>query len=65
MQQVFDHPSAIKKEIALRAAIALCKQKMRAAKKRNDMRAYTSYMRQMYALQQQLRNATRGVKKGG
>lgn len=63
MQQTFDVSN--KRAIALRAAIAACKIKMRACKQRGDMPAYQSYLRQMYALQQQLRNVTRGVKKGG
>lgn len=44
---------------ALRAAIARCKDLMRSAKRRGDMRDYVRHMNQMYALKQQCRNTQR------
>lgn len=58
-------PLQEKHEIALRSAIARCRDRMRAAKRRGDLQTYQSYLKQMYALRQQQRNAQRGVRKGG
>ena len=47
------------RQIALRAAIEKCQIKMRICKRRGDMQNYLSYVKQMYALKQQLRTAER------
>lgn len=53
------NPTQDKHTTALRAAIARCQELMRAAKQHGDMTTYESYLKQMYALRQQLRNTQR------